>query len=383
MKKFNPLTFLASLGAGGISVAPFVYFQYVQPHGKGLTTFNEMMSNAGTALGEAGVYFMASIMVVFALIHFGLTIKLLADLFAWRKTDDYKSYMKDPQRNTTIMAAFTSFAMTFNVFIGVVRFFVPAFQQNFQAMMLPALIAWGILWLLLMSTEIKILKTAFEKDFNISQISFGWLMQPFALGMITVSGTGIAAMAHNADVANIAAFMSMISGTMGIFLFIVKLVSVFQSHFVTTGIPERQFLPSFLIVIPITTLYAISLFRFGHYLEHQFDFSLSAYYTIVVALPFAFQTWYFGFGLTMLRDYFKKDFFKKEYYVTLWAFICPFVGYAVLGNFFHKFFMGNAFVLGLIFASTALAILFYAFNTVRYYKFSNQKAAVAPAAKTA
>ncbi|HKK67136.1 MAG TPA: hypothetical protein VJ946_02950, partial [Bacteroidales bacterium] len=224
MKKFNPLTFLASLGAGGISIAPFVYFQYIMPHGKGLTTYSEMMNNATTGAAQAGVMVMAAVMVVFAAIHFGLTGKLVTDLIAWRKTDDYKAYAQDPQRNTTIMASFTSFAMTFNVLIGAVRFFVPAMQNNFQSLMLPALIAWGILWLWLMSTEIKILKTAFERDFNISEISFGWLMQPFALGMISVSGFGIAAMAHDAGIANTAAFLSLISVTMGVFLFLVKLI---------------------------------------------------------------------------------------------------------------------------------------------------------------
>ncbi len=371
MKKFNPLTFLASLGAGGIAIAPFVYFQYIMPHGKGLTTYSEMMGNATSSFGEMGVMLMSSVMVIFALIHFALTAKLVGDLIKWHKTDDYKSYVKDPQRNTSIMASFTSFAMTFNVLIGAVRFFVPAMQNNFQALMLPALIVWSILWLWLMSTEIRILKTAFEKDFNITEISFGWLMQPFALGMISVSGMGIAAMAHDSTIAHTASFLSLISATMGVFLFLVKLISVFQSHFVTKGMPERQFLPSFLIVVPIVTLYAISFFRFGHYLEHQFDLSLGAFYVLIVALPFAFQTWYLGFGLTMLKDYFKKDFFKKEYYVSLWAFICPFVGYAVLGAFVYKFFLPVPLTEALIFASGALAILFYGFTALRYYKFSH------------
>lgn len=369
MKNFNPLTFLASLGAGGVSVAPFVYFQYVVPHGKGLTTFSEVMANAQTVLTQGAFNFMMGIMVLFASLHIGLTIKLLTNFFRWRKTSDFKEYIADPQRNTTIMAMFTSVAMTFNVFIGVIRFFIPALQTNFQALMLPALIAWTILWFLIVRTEINILKSAFEKNFDVNKISFGWLMQPFALGMITVSGTGIAAMAHAAEVSHFAAFLSMISGTMGIFLLLVKLISVFKSHFSMKGMPERQFLPGFLIVVPITTIYAISLFRFGHYLEHQFGYHFQAYSTIVIAIPFAFQTWYFAFGLSMLKDYFKKDFFRKEYYVTLWAFICPFVGYAVLGVFFYRFTVPNIIVQTLVILSGLLAILFYVFVGMRYYKY--------------
>lgn len=370
MKNFNPLNFLASLGAGGISVAPFVYFQYVIPHGKGLTNLTQVLAQASSGIEKSIFGFMIAIMVVFATIHLSLSVKQLTKFFAWRRTSDFKAYIADPQRNTTIMAVFTSIAMTFNVFIGVIRFFVPAMQNNFQALMLPALIAWALLWFLLMRTEINILKSAFEKDFDISKISFGWLMQPFALGMITVSGTGIAAMAHSPNIAHTAAFMSLISGTMGVFLLMVKLISIFKSHFTMKGVPERQFLPSFLIVVPITTIYAIALFRIGHYLEHQFDFHFSSFYTLAIAIPFAFQSWYFAFGLTLLKDYFKKDFFRKEYYVSLWALICPFVGYAVLGTFFHKFFVPNVIVQSLIFVFIALAVLFYTFISIRFFKYT-------------
>jgi hypothetical protein len=368
MKEFNPLTFLASLGAGGISVAPFVYFQYATPHGKGLTTYTEVMLNAASG-NKAIIMLAAAIMVFFALLHLVLTLKFLTNLFGWSKTPDFKSFVDNPQKNTAIMAVYTSVAMTFNVFIGVIRFFVPALNDNFQGLMLPALIAWSILWLFLMRTELRLLKSAFEKDFDINKLSFGWLMQPFALGMITVSGTGFAALSHNANIAHIAAFLAMISGTMGIFLLFVKLISVFMSHFTMKGMPERQFLPGFLIVIPITTIYAISFFRMGHYLEHQFEYHLEAFKTVIIAVPFAFQTWYFAFGLGMLKEYFKKDFFRKEYYVTLWAFICPFVGYAVLGVFFYKFAIPNIIVQALIFLSVLLAILFYVFVGIRYFKY--------------
>lgn len=369
MKQFNPLHFLASLGAGGISIAPFVYFQYIMPHGKGLATFAEMSENAVKILGAPMFYIMASIMVIFATLHFVLTAKLLVDFFKWRSTPDFTNYINDPQKNTSIMAMFTSIGMTFNVFIGVIRFFVPAMQENFQALMLPALIAWGVLWLLLMHTEIKILRSGFEKDFDIDKISFGWLTQPFALGMFTVSGMGIAAMAQDPNVAHTAAFLALTSGSMGLFLLFVKLITVFKSHFSMSGMPERQFLPSYLIVIPITTLYAISAFRFGHYMEHQFNYHLEAFFMMAVALPFAFQTWYFAFGISMLRTYFKRDFFRKEYYPTLWAFICPFVGYAVLGSFFHKMFAANLAVQIIIFTSAIFAIVFYVFVAIRYFKY--------------
>ncbi len=375
---FNPLTFLAALGAGGIAVAPFVYFQYITPHGKGLISWSELMSNA-SGMSTSLFYAMQAIMVVFGTLHFVLTGILLKDLSSWVKTNSYKEFINDPLKNAGILAPFISIAMSMNVFIGVIRFFIPSLQENFQSLMLPALIFWSIIWIWLMKTEIKLLKISFTKDFDVNKISFGWLLHPFALGMVTVSGMGIAAMAKDPTVATTAAFMGVISGTMGLFLFLVKVISIFKSHFTQNGIPERQFLPSFLIVIPIMTLFAISVFRLGHFFEHQFGYHLESYFTIVILIPFAFETWYFAFGLSMLTGYFKKDFFRKEYYVTLWAFICPFVGYSVLASFVYKFFMPTMFTQVLVFASMFAAVVFYIFVASRYYKYGIAQKNVAPA----
>jgi len=210
-----------------------------------------------------------------------------------------------------------------------------------------------------------------------------WLVvASFCPGNGYAAGTGFAAMAQDPTIANIAAFMTFTSGSVGIFLFFVKLISIFKSHFTMKGMTERQFLPSFLIIIPITTLYAISFFSLGHYFEHQFGFHLQAFSTLIVVVPFAFQTCYFAFGLSMLRDYFKKDFFRKEYYVLLWAFICPFVGCAVLGTFVHKFFIQSPALKAVLLASVLTAIVFYVFVGLRYLKYANPKL-VAPKLATA
>lgn len=369
MKNFNPLSFLASVGAGGIAVAPFVFFQYTIPHGKGLISLSQVMQHGADTGNTAFYYLLMGIMVSFALLHFALTFKLVANLVAYSKTSEYKEYISNPQKNTSILALFTSLGMTFNVFIAVVRYFVPFLHQNFQSLMLPALIVWAVLWFFLMRTEIMVLKSAFEKDFDLSRLSFGWLLHPFALSMVTVAGTGIAAMAKDATIANIAAFMTLTSGSMGFFLLFVKLFSVFQSHFSMRGMPERQFLPSFLVVIPITTLYAITFFRLGHYFENQFGYHLDLYFKLVTLVPFAFQTWYFAFGISMLKNYFKKDFFRKEYYVSLWAFICPFIAYSVLGAFVYKLHMPIFALKALIVASLLTGIVFFVMVATRYFKY--------------
>lgn len=333
MKTFNPLIFLASLGAGGIAVMPFAIFQYTVEHSKGLVKYADLGHGTLSMAQELLFRSMEGIMVVFAVLHFVLSFIFFKKLIAWMKTKSYAEYMDNPLMNAGILAPFLSLTMTFNVFIGPIRFFIPAFAENLQTFMLPALIGWIFVWIFTMRMEVKLLKTAFEKSFDVNKITFGWLLHPFAIGMVAVVGAGIAALSQDATIAHIAAFLTMVIGSMGFFLFLVKIIAIFKSHFAQEGLPERQFLPSFLIVMPNLTLYGITGFRLAHYMEHHLGMHVGPLPFVIILGAFAFSTWYLIFGLALLSDFFKKHFFKNEFYVTQWGLICPFVAYAVLGAF--------------------------------------------------
>ncbi len=358
-KNFSPLVFLAALGAGGIAVMPFAFLQYTFNSGKGLVNIERLSHGTNPIATEMLFYGLETIMIVFAVIHLFLLGNLFGKLFKYLKTDSYQSLIKDPVKNSAIMAPFVATAMTMNVFIGPVRFFVPAFYSNLQAFMLPALIVWLALWALTMRMEIKLLKTSFEKSFDVNKISFGWLLRPFALAMVTVTGTGIAAMAKDPNVAHIAAFASLMSGGMGFFLLIVKMISIFKSHLAADGLPAKQLLPSLLIVLPNITLFAISGFRLGHYISHQHGVDMHLFSNAIIVVSFAFATWYMMFGLALLKDYFKNHFFKKEFYVSQWGLVCPFVAYAVLGSFFYKAFAPNPIMMAVVLSTMLISVALF------------------------
>jgi len=372
-KKFTPLIFLASLGAGGISVIPFALLQYMHYTGTGLIKRSDMNYESMSVLVASFFYSLEVVMIIFVVIHLVLSFIFFKKLIGFVKDKGYKDFMDNPLKNSAILVPFISIVMTMNAFIGPVRYFLPAMSSNLQSLMLPALLFWIFLWVWLMKVEIKLLKTSFEKGFDMNKITFGWLLHPFALGMMTVTGTGLAAMAKSPDIAHIAAFLSFVSGAMGMFLLVVKTISVFQKYFKSQdGLGEKQFLPSFLIVIPNITLYALSAFRIGHYLEHHHNMHLDSYFLIVTTLSFAFQTWYMIFGLALMKDYFKKYHFKKEYYVTQWSLICPFVAYAVLGSFVYNVFVQSQILYGVIVLSMVIAIAFF-FDLLRRYMKCNKK----------
>ena len=366
-KKFNPLVFLMSLGAGGIAVLPFAFLQYTYPHGEGLIQLSQIGFSSLGAGSAAFFWGLVAVMAVFSLLHLALSAVLFRKLFSWKK-QEYEALAADPLRNSALLAPFISIVMTMNVFIGPVRFFLPAFAENLQMLMAPALVFWALIWALLLWTVIKLLKTSFEKSFDVSKISFGWLLYPFALGMLTVTGAGIAAMAKDPGIAGVAAFMSIVSGSMGAFLLLVKMISIFKSHFASSGLPEKQFLPSFLIVVPNITLYAISAFRLAHYFEHNFAAHLSDFVMIGMVGAFAFETWYLLFGLALLSDYFRKHFFEKEFYVSQWGLVCPVVAYAVLGSFVYAVFVPSVVLYGAIVAVTGVAVALFGVLFARQLK---------------
>lgn len=366
-KEFSPLVFLASLGAGGIAVMPFVLMQYTIEHGKGLITRSQLWQNGFTNITAGYYYSLEFIMVAFTILHFVLTMWFGYKLVNWIKAGKLKKLINDPLKNASILAPYISLLMTMNLFIGPIRYFIPAMSENFQSLFLPALIFWVFLFVLILYTEIKLLSISFTRGFDIEKINFGWLLHSFLLGMLSTVGTGIAAMSKNVQIAETAAFLSLISLSMGLFLFLIKLIVLFKSHFEKQGLPEKQFLPSFLIVIPNITLFAISFFRLGHYLEAHHGFHLDYYFYLVIGISFAFEIWYLVFGLFLLKDYFKNNHFK-DFYVSQWGFICPLVAFVVLGAFTYNIVMQSKLLYGLFMMMIAFTIFFYVELFVKHVK---------------
>jgi tellurite resistance protein TehA-like permease len=373
-KSFSPLLFLASLGAGGISVVPFSLFQYSIPHGKGLITFAQMNHGTYPLWQEFLYYGLEGGMGLFLIIHLVLSVYFLNKYISWRRTPAFKEMLNDPTKNAALLVPYISAIMTMNTFLAGIRFFVPILSDNLQKFMLPAFIVWGVLWIMLILTVLKLLKIAFSTNFDVRKISFGWLLYPFSLSMLAVTGTGFAAVAKDPSIAHTAALLSLVPLTMAFFLFVVKMVAIFTSHFQADNLPEKQFMPSFLSAIPVITLMSISLYRMGHYLHTYFNYHIGPFYFWVVVAAFAFEIWYLLFGLSMMTSYFKKDFFKNEYYFSQWALVCPFVAFAVLGAFVYSVFIQSPlFIAG---AVVSLVVAMSLFFKLLFHHFLCKKTAV-------
>lgn len=359
-KDFNPLIFLAPLGAGWLAVMPFAFMNYTVAHPKWLIALEHILPLLQTSMWWLYYFFMA-IMVVFGVLHFALMIKFFVSFVAWNKTPEAKEYSEDPLRNVGITVPILGLAMTMNVFIGVIRFFVPVISENLQSFMLPALIAWWVLWIITMFMTIRITRNAFIKNFDFEKITFSWLLLPMTIGMVSVVGAGIAALAKDSTIASTAVFFTFMSAVFWLFLFVTKLITLFQKHFADkNGLPMKQALPSFLIVIPNITIYAITLFRLWHYFGNQTGHHVDFFLWFVIIGGFVFETRYLIFGISLLKDYLKGEFIQKDFHLSMRGLVCPIVGYVVLGGFAYQQFFNNPIIYWVSVAMAFLAVVTYA-----------------------
>lgn len=356
IKNFNPVIFLMSLGAGGLSIGFWVFLNYAIEHGKGLVTTTQVHQAAETLFQKIFYTTLEVMAVIFALIHVISLFYLMKKFFVWRKTAEYTKYMNDPLKNNGIMAMFLAIDMFFNIAFAIGNHFVLQNGPLFQPVMAPALAGWTVVYLFTMGTSMRILKTSFTKEFDMKKIHFGFMTHPFALAMLAVTGYGIAAFAKTPAIANIAFFLAMAPLLVAILLTIVKVITMFQHH-LKNNLPDRNFLPSTFIVMPTIMLIFLSFFRMGHYFEHIFGYHVAeTFYIFTTVVPFVFLTWYGIFGLTLIKGHY-KDF--KKFDVSQWGFICPLVAYSVIGTIANAMWLGGYMpgfylIIGIVFLTSIL-----------------------------
>jgi hypothetical protein len=381
VQNFNLLWFIGVLGLGGTSVAGFAFLNYTikRPHGlKGLVNLplvERLLKDMDGTYQMFGTYLKYHI-GIFAALHVVALVLVMGLFVIWRikYPEKYRDVADDPSRNTIIVAPALTISMTFNVFLVGGIFYSTAMKAHMQELMPYALGGWTLILLYSLYLVIQTQKTALTKGFEINNAHFGWLLAPFALSMTAVGGSGIAALAHDTTIARTAFVLTLVPYTMAGFLLTVKLISLFTSHYRSGMRQEIEFLPSFLIVVPILTVLAITTFRYGHFADHQLIKHLpQAFYSFVTTGTWAFQIWYLALGLMLLKDYFKKHYLNMKYFdESQWGLICPVVAFAVLGTFVYKTTLQSPVVLLTVATAIVLDIVLISATMVRQFVHVNR-----------
>lgn len=321
--KFTPLKFQIPLAAGGVALMAFNYLQFAVPHGKGLIKLSDMSWTGLTTLQICLLLLLIVIMLPFSVINLGCTVVFLKELIQWLTNKaEFQEFMNSPPtKSIGIFVPVASLSMTANVILAPLAFFVPLLSANFQAIMLPGLIFFGLLWVIVFMLEFRVLKAWLSHPLDVTQLNFIWLLDVFAFGLVSLTGTGIAALCSDREIASIAAFASLFTLSLGFFLLVTKLAYLIYLQIKASKLPEKPILPAFFLVIPITCLFGFSFYRITLYLQKFFSLDTSTLSFVFINLSYVITIGWGAFCLYLLSSYFKEDFLKSNFYPTQWGLV--------------------------------------------------------------
>lgn len=321
--KFTPLKFQIPLAAGGVALMAFNYLQFAVPHGKGLIKLSDIPWT-GLATGQTGLYYLLIvIMLAFSVINLGSTAVYLKQLIQWlADRSEYRDFINGPTtRSIAIFVPIASLSMSANVVLAPLAFFVPQLSSNLQALMLPGLIFFGILWVTIFRLEFRVLKTWLSHPLDVTQLNFIWLLDVFAFGLVSLTGTGIAALSGSEEIASTAAFASLFTLSLGSFLLVTKLAYLIYLQVKAHELPGKAILPAFFLVIPITCLYGYSFYRITLYAQKYFSYDIRILSFFFINFSYVITIGWGIFCLYLLNNYFKREFLKSDFYPTQWGLV--------------------------------------------------------------
>lgn len=344
MKKFNPLIFLKSLWAGGLAVSFFMYLMFMTKHEWPVPTFDtlKMYFVESNTIYMILIILAAAGILFFLYHHLNVLIRQLINYKKFRKTEEFNA-LKDTNGEVTLMSIPLTLAMTMNVMFVVAVVFIPGLWNSIEYIFPIALLMFALIWFLGLKIYGQyfariMTKWNFETEEN---NNLGQMIAAFAFAMIGVGFAGPAAMSHTTATVIIAMSLSIFFLTVTTILVLIKLLVWFKEMFRKWINVEGS--PSLWIMIPILTLFGISLVRHRHGLSHGFEMELSSIsnyvmVTMIVSAQLVFgRLWY----RVMRMNHYFKDFVKwAKNSVWSYALICPGVALVVFGFFFvHKGFV--------------------------------------------
>ncbi len=380
--KFSPLYFLASVGAGGLTVTFFMYLLFWVPHtGRSVPVFEDIWGafSLGSAPQQFAILAAAAGIAVFTFLNLKYLVWALARFGEFRKTEAYQT-LKASNAETTILAMPLAMAMSVNVAFIAGLVFVPGLWSVVEYLFPFAMAAFLAIGFIALGYIGDFLGRVLSKGgvFEVTaHNSFAQLLPAFALAMVAVGFSAPAAMSTNAVVVGVSLVGSTLFGVASIVYGSVALVTAFNSmlHYGTS----KEAAPTLMIIIPIVTTLGIMFLRQDHGLHTQFSVDTAAGETLTfLARMLAVQFVFLGLGLVVLKrqGYFKDFVLGSGTSPGSYALVCPGVALSVMLQFFVNKGLVAAGIIGkydvAYWSVTALAIGFQAAMVVLLFRLNRQ-----------
>jgi hypothetical protein len=363
---WTPLYFLASVGAGGLSVTFFMWLMHWLPHpGRTVPTFEDIAAAWGR--GEPLVQGMIAVALVAIAALVALNLKSLVwNLRAhatWKATEGAAKFAKT-NAQSQLMALPLALAMSVNGLFIAGLVFVPGLWNVIEYLFPLAIVAFlGISVLAFRIYGTFLGRVLTEGGFNCAaNNSFGQMLPAFAFAMIGVGLAAPAALSSNAAVVGIGLVLSSFFLVTALVIAALGLILGFRSMMENGAAPETA--PTLMIVLPLATILGILMLRQDHGLGEALGAHVPAADSFMMLTQLVALQVLFGLlGLMVLKrqGYAQTFLFGARNSAGSYALVCPGVAFAVLVQFWvNKGLVGAGLVAkfgATYWALTALALV--------------------------
>ena len=335
---WSPLYFLASVGAGGLSVTFFMYLMHWVPHpGRTVPVFEDITAALGR--GEPGL----TAAITVALLGIAIFGALNLSLLVWnlRKMRGFRASatgqaLANSNAQTQMMALPLALAMSINggFILGLV--FVPGLWSVIEYLFPLAMVAFlAVGWLAFRQLGGFIARVTAPGGFDCARNnSFAQMLPAFALAMTGVGLAAPAALSANVTVAGISLIVSGFFLIAAAVIVLVGLVLGLRS-ILENGVAAEQ-APTLMMIVPITTILGILMLRQAHGLEASFGLPMEgAEKMMLLTRLMSVEVLFALFGLTVLTatGYVRRFLTGDAISPGNYALVCPPVAMSVLTQF--------------------------------------------------
>lgn len=339
-KSYNPLYFLASVGAGGLSVTFFMYLFFWVPHpGQPVPVFEDIAAawSKGVTVQQFAIILAMSGIAFFSFLNLKALVWNLTALQRFKRSDAYRNLMQT-NAQSSVLAAPLAIAMSINGLFIVGLVFVPNLWTIVEYLFPLAMVAFVLntVWAFRLIGRFlgRIMKDheGFKADAN---NSFAQALPAFALAMNAVGLSAPAAMSNLPVVVGTSLVLSTLVGTIATVYAVVAILAAIPAK-LHHGV-DRDAAPTLMIVVPLVTILSIMFMRQNHGIHTTFDTHTSAIDTMMfLAKGLSIQIAFLGLGWAVLKSqgYFRRYVFGNQKHVGSYALVCPGVAFSVLMHFF-------------------------------------------------
>lgn len=337
---YSPLYFLASLGAGGVTVSFFMFLMFWVPHkGRPVPIFEDITAafSSGSPWMQAAIVTAWIGIAFFAFQNLRLLLWNLSALGRFKQTEAYQKLVQS-NAESTLLAMPLALAMTVNAMFIVGLVFVPGLWSVVEYLFPLAMIAFAAIGVLAARLIGRFLGRVLSKGgvFDVTaHNSFAQLLPAFAVSMVAVGFAAPAAMSTNPATVGVSLVLSTILGVTAI-LYTVLAAASAVSSMLQHG-TAREAGPTLMIIVPIVTVLGIMFLRQNHGLHttlnvHGSDRETMIFLTRLLAIQLAFL----GLGWVVLKaqGYFDDFVTGSKTSPGSYALVCPAVALSVMIHFF-------------------------------------------------